>query len=189
MHPGTRHLFLIDSPNAIRFEAHLSQLTMSPAAPQDAIAGQAQAQASASKKKKNKKNKAKKNLDPISNSNDGVGIADEPEPSPRDGINNDKNNLSADDDEPDTPVVSKHQTHNRKEDPLSPGLADARLPGQMGYSGPRHTPDGAPSHGHGQLVRKCDLLSLICLDRPKSPLVTQQEKTPKSRQAVVLLPR
>lgn len=111
---------------------------MSSAAPQDAIASQAQAQASGSKKKKNKKNKPKKNLDTLDTSNDGAGTA-EPEPSPRDG-NSNNNNLSAED-EPDTPVVST-RTHIRttewERDPLSPGLADTRLPGQMGYSGPRH---------------------------------------------------
>lgn len=87
------------------------QLTMSSAAPQDAIASQAQAQASGSKKKKNKKNKAKKNIDTLDTSDDGAGTADEPQASPREGDSNNNNDLSAED-EPDTPVVST-RTHIR----------------------------------------------------------------------------
>ena len=184
--PRTRHLsqsLSIQCPSFQGAGVPIDQ-TMSSAAPQDALASQAQAQASGSKKKKNKKNKPKKNLDTLSNSKDGAGTV-EPEPSPRDSLSN-NNNLSADE-EPDTSVVSTEhdtRTHIQREregDPLSPGLADTRLPGWLdtwaildrGILSPGPLP-----HGHGKLVRKCDLLSLTCLDRPKA--VTPKRK-PKTR--------
>ncbi|ROW03974.1 hypothetical protein VSDG_00828 [Cytospora chrysosperma] len=147
------------SSNAIRFEAQVSQLTMSSAAPQDAIASQAQAQASGSKKKKNKKNKPKKNLDTLDSSNDGAGTAG-PEPSPRDGDSNNNqnnsNNLSAED-EPDTPVTESSDTRKENQKPPRSSSSSTttatepqanghvRAPSGNSHPIPSDTPSAAPS--------------------------------------------
>lgn len=76
---------------------------MSSAAPPDAIS--ASSAGPGNKKKNKKRNKPKKNIETGTNNGDVDGAADrQSSPSPRD---NKANELSAADDEPDSPVVSK----------------------------------------------------------------------------------
>lgn len=78
---------------------------MSSAAPPDAIS--ASSPGTGNKKKNKKRNKPKKNIDTGDNHVEADGAADhQSSPSPRDDKIND---LSAGDDEPDTPVVSDLQ--------------------------------------------------------------------------------
>lgn len=81
---------------------------MSSAAPPDAIS--ASSAGTGNKKKNKKRNKPKKNIDTGAKHGDDYGAADQQSsPSSRDDKSND---LSAADDEPDTPVVSDLKTQS-----------------------------------------------------------------------------